>query len=129
MFKAVIRTLLLALTSAAGGASAVDGVVVIGHPNLRQLDAQMVAKRAHLSGTDSTERRREKRQHHRVPVLITERDRHPVLIHQREVRRFRSNVYRHEASFEPLGRRGSRRWRNEYEPHLRLELHIFPRFG
>lgn len=45
MFKAVIRTLLLALASAAGGASAADGVVVvIGHPNLRQLDAQMVAK-------------------------------------------------------------------------------------
>ena len=44
MFKAVIRTLLLALASAAGGASAADGVVVIGHPNLRQLDAQMIAK-------------------------------------------------------------------------------------
>lgn len=44
MFQAAIRTLLLALASAAGGASAADGVVVIGHPNLRQLDAQMIAK-------------------------------------------------------------------------------------
>lgn len=44
MFMAMLRTLLLSLASAAGAASAADGVVVIGHPNLRQLDAQMVAK-------------------------------------------------------------------------------------
>ena len=44
MFKAVIRTLLLALASVANGASASDGVVVIGNANLRQLDASTVAK-------------------------------------------------------------------------------------
>ncbi len=44
MFKAIVRTLLLALTSAAGNTSAADGVVVIGHSNLRRLDALTVAK-------------------------------------------------------------------------------------
>ena len=44
MFKAVIRTLLLALASAAGEASAADGVVVIGNANLRRVDATTVAK-------------------------------------------------------------------------------------
>ncbi len=42
--KAVIRTLFLALASAAGAARAADGVVVIGHPGLHQLDAQTIAK-------------------------------------------------------------------------------------
>ena len=44
MFKAAIRTLLLALVSAAGEASASDGVVIIGNANLRQLDANTVAR-------------------------------------------------------------------------------------
>ena len=44
MFKAVIRTLLLALASAAGEASAADGVVVIGNANLRRIDANTIAK-------------------------------------------------------------------------------------
>ena len=44
MFKAVIRTLLLALASAAGEAGAADGVVVIGNANLRRVDANTIAK-------------------------------------------------------------------------------------
>ena len=44
MFKAVIRTLLLALASAAGEVSAADGVVVIGNANLRRVDANTIAK-------------------------------------------------------------------------------------
>ncbi len=44
MFKAAIRTVLLALVSAAGEASASDGVVIIGNANLRQLDANTVAR-------------------------------------------------------------------------------------
>ena len=44
MIKAAIRTLLLALASAAGEASASDGVVVIGNANLRRVDATTVAK-------------------------------------------------------------------------------------
>lgn len=44
MFKAAVRTLLLALVSAAGEASASDGVVIIGNANLRQLDANTVAR-------------------------------------------------------------------------------------
>ncbi len=44
MFKALIRTLLLALASAAGEAGAADGVVVIGNANLRRIDANTIAK-------------------------------------------------------------------------------------
>ena len=44
MSKAAIRTLLLALVSGAGGVHASDGVVVIGNPNLRRLDAKTVAR-------------------------------------------------------------------------------------
>ena len=44
MSKAAIRTLLLALVSGAGGVHASDGVVVIGNPNLRRLDATTVAR-------------------------------------------------------------------------------------
>lgn len=44
MFKAVLRTLLLALAAAAGEAGASDGVVVIGNANLRRLDPATIAK-------------------------------------------------------------------------------------
>jgi ABC-type phosphate transport system substrate-binding protein len=44
MFKAAIRTLLLALASAAGGAGAAGGVVVIGHPNVKRVDAPTIAR-------------------------------------------------------------------------------------
>ncbi len=44
MFKAAIPTLLLALVSAAGEVGAADGLVVIGHPGLRGLDAPTLAK-------------------------------------------------------------------------------------
>ena len=44
MSKAAIRTLLLALVSGASGVYASDGVVVIGNPNLRRLDATTVAR-------------------------------------------------------------------------------------
>ena len=43
MLKAAIRTLVLALVWAADETSAA-GVVVIGHPNLKRLDATTVAK-------------------------------------------------------------------------------------
>ena len=43
MFKVVIRAFLLMLASAGGVASAA-GVVVIGHPNLKRLDAPTVAR-------------------------------------------------------------------------------------
>ena len=38
------------------------------------------------------------RQHDRLAALLAERDRLAVLVRQREVRGFRSNVCRHEAS-------------------------------
>ena len=44
MFKAVVRTLLMALSSLAGNTNAADGVVVIGHPNVHRLDALTVAR-------------------------------------------------------------------------------------
>ena len=44
MFKPAIRTLVLALASAAGTLRAADGVVVIGHPNVQQLDPQTLEK-------------------------------------------------------------------------------------
>lgn len=43
MFKPALRTLVLALAIAAGEGRA-DGVVVIGHPNLKRLDAATIAK-------------------------------------------------------------------------------------
>ena len=44
MSKAAIRTLLLALASVAGDLGAAGGVVVIGHPNLKRVDAPTIAK-------------------------------------------------------------------------------------
>ena len=44
MFKAVVRTLFLALSSLAATTNAADGVVVIGHPNVHRLDALTVAR-------------------------------------------------------------------------------------
>ena len=44
MFKAVVRTLLLALSSVAATTNAADGVVVIGHSNVHRLDALTVAR-------------------------------------------------------------------------------------
>lgn len=44
MSKAAIRTLLLALASAAGDLGAAGGVVVIGHPNVKRVDAPTVAR-------------------------------------------------------------------------------------
>lgn len=44
MFKPAVRTLALALATALGDLHAADGVVVIGHPALRQLDLETVEK-------------------------------------------------------------------------------------
>lgn len=44
MFKAVVRTLLLAFSSVAATTNAADGVVVIGHSNVHRLDALTVAR-------------------------------------------------------------------------------------
>ncbi len=44
MFKFVTRTLALALVAVLGDVCAADGVVVIGHPALRQLDLETVEK-------------------------------------------------------------------------------------
>lgn len=44
MFKPAVRTLALALATALGESYAADGVVVIGHPTLRQLDLETVEK-------------------------------------------------------------------------------------
>jgi len=44
MFKGIVRTLALALAAAAGELHAADGVVVIGHPALRQLDLETIEK-------------------------------------------------------------------------------------
>ena len=44
MFKFVTRALALALVAVLGDVCAADGVVVIGHPALRQLDLEMVEK-------------------------------------------------------------------------------------
>ena len=44
MFKALARTLILALATALGELQAADGVVVIGHATLRQLDLETIEK-------------------------------------------------------------------------------------
>ena len=44
MYKVIVRTLTLALAVAAGQLYAADGVVVIGHPALRQLDLETIEK-------------------------------------------------------------------------------------
>lgn len=44
MFKATARLLTLALAAASGGLHAADGVVVIGHPALRQVDLETIEK-------------------------------------------------------------------------------------
>ena len=44
MFKATLRTLLLALATALGQLHAADGVVVIGNANLQRLDLETVEK-------------------------------------------------------------------------------------
>lgn len=44
MFKALARTLTLALATALGELQAADGVVVIGHATLRQLDLETIEK-------------------------------------------------------------------------------------
>ena len=59
---------------------------------------QVIAKCAELFRSDRAERGGKKRQHDRPAALGAERHRAPILIGQCEVRRSRSNVYRHEAS-------------------------------
>src|SRR5262249_13400104 len=54
---------------------------------------QRVAERAELLRTHAAERRGKEREHDRLSSLIAELDRLPLLAGQREVRRFRSNVY------------------------------------
>lgn len=44
MFKPVVRTLALALATALGEGHTADGVVVIGHPTVRQLDLETLEK-------------------------------------------------------------------------------------
>jgi ABC-type phosphate transport system substrate-binding protein len=44
MFKATARLLTLALAAASGASHAADGVVVIGHPALRQVDLETIEK-------------------------------------------------------------------------------------
>src|SRR3954453_16837783 len=54
-----------------------------------------VAERAQLLCAHAAERGRKKCQHNRLALLFAEFHRVPVLVGQGEVRRFRSNVYRH----------------------------------
>jgi hypothetical protein len=44
MFKPAVRTLTVALATALGELYAADGVIVIGHPTVRQLDLETVEK-------------------------------------------------------------------------------------
>src|SRR5262245_17983558 len=65
---------------------------------------QAVAESAEFLGTHRAECRGEKSQHNRAAALRAQRDRLAILVDQRKVRRFRTNVYRHDTS-GPLGLR------------------------
>src|SRR6476620_3934075 len=62
----------------------------------------VVAERAQFLRADSTERRREECEHDRMPPFRAERDGLPILVHQRKIRRFRSDFCRHDASIRAL---------------------------